>query len=124
MALTGYLMNGICADSETQLLTAFNVQYPVTNNGLITSVNGTIFDSVNSLIGSNFHSTNLITGAVSDVWAVINIIPCDPAIPPLGGTVFDPVLGASYWSFAMTFVFGVFLLAKNAQAIISAVKRF
>ena len=39
-----------------------------------------------------------------------------------GGNVFDPATGAAFWSFAMTFILGVFLLAKNAAAILNAVK--
>jgi hypothetical protein len=41
-----------------------------------------------------------------------------PAVP------FDPVLGGAFWSFAMTFVFGCWLLAKNAGMILQAIKRF
>lgn len=40
-----------------------------------------------------------------------------PAVP------FDPVLGGAFWSFAMTFIFGCWLLAKNAGMILNAIKR-
>lgn len=39
------------------------------------------------------------------------------------GNVFDPTVGAAFWSFAMTFVLGVFLISKNAAAIINVIKR-
>lgn len=40
------------------------------------------------------------------------------------GAVFDPVLAAAFWSFAMTFIFGCWLLAKNSGVILSAIRRF
>ncbi len=36
---------------------------------------------------------------------------------------FDAVLAASYWSFALTFSLGCYLIAKNAGMILSAIKR-
>lgn len=38
--------------------------------------------------------------------------------------VFDPVVLAAFWSFAMTFVVGVWLLARNIGIIFSAIRRF
>ena len=37
---------------------------------------------------------------------------------------FDPVLAASFWSFALCFGVGVYLVAKNIGVIISAVRRW
>lgn len=37
---------------------------------------------------------------------------------------FDPVLAASFWSFALVFSVGSYLVAKNAGLILSAIKRW
>lgn len=37
---------------------------------------------------------------------------------------FDPVLAASYWSFALVFAVGVYLLSKNIGLIVSAIRRW
>ena len=37
--------------------------------------------------------------------------------------IFDPVLAAAFWSFAMTFVVGCWLLAKHSGLIIAFIRR-
>lgn len=125
MAATGFLVNGFCAVDSVQAMNIFASQFPKIagsapsmlsfTSGSFTAPNTFNFTiAVHDLTGNQFQN----------ILHSITLLSCDPAISITGATVFDPVVGASFWSFAMTFVFGVFLLARNAQAIISAVKRF
>lgn len=67
-------------------------------------------------------------GAVMTSAEIVNI---DTQIQTLTAAVaglpanqtFDPVLAAAFWSFAMTFVLGCWLLAKNAGVILSFIRR-
>jgi hypothetical protein len=63
----------------------------------------------------------------SSVWSLSYSAPMPAVNFPdcvLVPQVFDPVLAASYWSFAMTFVLGCYLLTKNAGVILSAIRKF
>lgn len=125
MALTGFLVNGICAPSASQALIAFASEFPKvagSNPDLIAFSGGT-FTAPNTF-NMNLLTHNLNGSQTTNLTHSIILVSCDPVISPLGGTVFDPVVGAAFWSFAMTFIFGVFLISRNAQAIISAIKRF
>lgn len=59
------------------------------------------------------------TKAVSDVATLIAAAATNPANQP-----FDPVLAASFWSFAMTFIVGCWLLAKHSGVIIGFIRHF
>lgn len=56
---------------------------------------------------------------IADVAAVSAVVAASPANQP-----FDLVLATSFWSFALTFVLGSWLLANNIGMILTAIKRW
>jgi hypothetical protein len=125
MALTGFIANGNCIDGSAAAINAIAAPFPIVSGSTpsLVSFAGATFTAPNT-----FDVNMLVQDLTSsNSWNLSHsvILPiCDPAIFLAGGNVFDPVLGAAFWSFAMTFVVGVYLLAKNAGVIIDAIKRF
>lgn len=123
MALTGFIVDGVCQASSAQALLALQANYPVISNGLYISTTGATFVAPNTF---NVTMKTIAVNAATNTLAVKNfsLVQCDPLISLDGGTIFDPVIGAAFWSFAMTFVLGLYLVSRNSAAIISAIKRF
>lgn len=119
----GFLANKICHASSAKAIVALQAEYPVIANGFLISAGTTTFTAPNTF------TIAMRTSAVNNNTATngtkaITLEVCDPAIPIYPGTVFDPIVGAAFWSWAMTFVVGVFLVSKNVQTILNAIKRF
>lgn len=124
MALTGFLANGVCHATSASALTALQASYPWLDNKTVFYVNAATFTAPNTFslsVGSiRLDAVTAVLPAVK----TFTLPMCDPAISIYGGTVFDPVVGAAYWSWAMTLILGLYLLARNAATIINAVRRF
>lgn len=125
MALTGFLVNNVCHATSAQALVAIQAPYPVVAGSapFLVSISGATFTApstfnltlkVHSLVGAQEYLLNHL----------ISLPFCDPAIPLNGLTLFDPVLAAGLWMFALTMVLGVWVLAKNAGIIIDMIKRW
>lgn len=124
MALTGFLANGVCHATSAQALVALQASFPWLDSKTLHYVTTATFTAPNTFnltIGSKLLSGTTVTAPVLKAF---NLPLCDPAISIYGGTVFDPVVGAAYWSWAMTLILGLYLVARNAATIINAVRRF
>lgn len=122
MALTGVLWSNVCYASTADALQAILATPQSIGATYVQGVVSASYDAVNNQfnIGWQYIDMNSFNGTFLTYPPVY---PCDPAISLNGMTVFDPVLGAAFWSFAMSFVLGVWILSKNAGAIMSAIKR-
>lgn len=122
MALTGFWVNGVCTDSQASAVAALNSQFPIVTDA---------FFHTGSAIASGTTAALLTTwtfnlGTVGGTWLmhamIFNFSACDPALYP--STIFDPLAAAAFWSLALTFTLGCWLMAKNAGVILSAIRRF
>ena len=118
----GFLANKICHETSVKAIVALQAEYPIINNGFIISVGTTTFTAPNTFTIA-MRTIAINNNAVTNGTKAITLEVCDPAIPIYPGTVFDPIVGAAFWSWAMTFVLGVFLIAKNAQTILNAIRK-
>lgn len=122
MSLTGFLVNNVCQTSSSAAMTAIVARFPVIDNGLWVSANGITFSSPDNFI-LTLKTTNLNNTSASISNKTFTLVQCDPAVPLPPDVVFDPALAAAFWSTAMVFVLGCWLLAKNAGIIINAIRR-
>lgn len=125
MALTGFIVNHVCQPTVEAAIDGIAAGFPVVagNQPSLVSFSGATFTAPNT-----FNLTLLVHDLTSltqlQMVHPIILVSCDPSLPLDGGTVFDPALAASFWSFGMVFVLGSWLLAKNAGLILSAIKRW
>lgn len=125
MALSGFIVNGNCIDGSAAAINALAASFPVVSGSApnLLSFGGAVFTAPNTFDVSVLVQ-DLTSASTWNLSHSVSLPVCDPAFSLLGGTVFDPVVGASFWSFAMTFIVGVYLVSRNASAIIEAVRRF
>jgi len=124
MALTGFLANGVCHATSASALTALQATFPTTTNNILVWPTAATFTAPNTFTLTLQSLAMNATTATAATAKAIKLPLCDPAISIYGGTVFDPVVGAAYWSWAMTLILGLYLVARNAATIINAVRRF
>lgn len=136
MALTGFLVNigggnaSVCADGAANTIQAIGARFPYVGGSqpVLCNIESSVFTAPD--IFTNTIKCHDLTGNQWYQYAHdLRLMACDPALPVAGVNladpgVFDPVLGAAFWSFAMTFIFGCWLLAKNAGVILSVIRRF
>lgn len=112
--------NGVCYPTVFDATNAFLQQYPrIDNSSAVPKMQeiGSFFQTpigVYYVMISRDVSTNALT-----VYPGTSLI-----VPPCNYVPFDPLLAASFWSFAIVFVVSAWLLAKNAGLIIAAVRRY
>lgn len=119
----GFLANKICYETSAKAIVALQAEFPVIDAGAIISAGMVTFTAPNTFTIA-IRSAVLTNNTVVNSNKAIMLAICDPAIPIYPGTVFDPIVGAAFWSWAMTFVLGVFLISKNIKIILSFIKRF
>jgi hypothetical protein len=123
MAATGFLVNGNCHATSADAAIALQAPFPVVSGNQILSSAGVSFTAPNTFalsLEAAVVDSNMATVGIK----TMTIAMCDPSLPVNGGTVFDPIVGAAFFSMAMTWVFGLFLIGKNAGAILNSIKRF
>ena len=123
MALSGFLTHGQCVADLATTLKLIEADNPMYLNGIVHSITSyTANPSVDGLlqiITLNFYGVSLTaTTAYSAYSKNIYLFRCDPLIPLNGLAPFDAVTAASYWMYAMTIIFGIYLVAHNAGAIL------
>lgn len=129
MALTGFLVNlgggnVVCADGVAATFQAIGARFPYVagSQPLLCSLESTAFTAPNTF--TNTILCHDLSGNTDYLKAhAMALVQCDPAIG-IGGSAFDPVLAASLWSFALTFVFGFWIISKNIGLVMSAVRRW
>jgi len=119
----GFLANKICHATSGKAIVALQAEYPIIDSGFIISA-GTITFTAPNTFTIAMRTIGVNNNTINNGNKAITLAICDPAIPIYPGTVFDPIVGAAFWSWAMTFVLGLFLISKNAKTILNAVKRF
>lgn len=122
MALTGFWVNGVCAASQADAVDLLNSQFPVVTGALFHSGSAVANGTTGALLSVWTFNLSAVGGTYVNHNLSFNFSSCDPVLHV--GSVFDPVIAGAFWSFAMTFVFGCWLLAKNAGAILAAIKKF
>ncbi len=122
-ANTGFLVNNYCHPTLSETLLALQADYPKLVGSFFVSTAGISYSAPNSF-SQNINTVSLDSNKAFSGVKVFSVATCDPAIPIFPVTVFDPIVGAAFWSFAMTFVFGVYLLAKSSGIILSVIKNF
>ena len=118
--MPGASFNGICYPTVLDATNAFYAKFPMLDltggKPFLTS----IATATPSASGVTFTvSTKDLTKGT-----IVVSTPTPLIFPVCTGSIFDPLLAASFWSFAIVFVVSSWLLAKNAGVIISAVRRF
>lgn len=123
MAATGFLVSHKCALTSAQAATLLQADYPQINNGFFINAPTVTFTAPNTF-GVTLKTTMVNNTTTVTAVKTIVVPMCDPnvEIDP-GITPFDPLVAAAFWSFSMTFIFGVWLLSKNASAILNFVRR-
>lgn len=133
----GAFLAGACTPSLGAGYVAANVLANTEYAGLLNVINnglsGMTSAQVNSIltIGSSLAalntSTNLVATNLNNYIAANNasITSLQNQVNLLNpsANVFDPAVGAAFWSFAMSFVIGCYLVARNAGVIINAIRR-
>jgi hypothetical protein len=114
---------GQCFDSPVQAGEYFSAaSFPIVQSGIVYSIQEVQdFGQPYSVLIS-FTAQNLdISGLGGGYQRVVDFLPCDVATftqqSAVSITPFNPVDAAAFWSFGMTLVVGVWLLAHNAGAI-------
>jgi len=133
MALTGFLVNmgggnpSVCADGAANAILALGARFPYVagSQPLLCNLESSVFTAPNTF--TNTIACHDLTG--NQTWTIahpLTLMQCDPTTYGFvtDGSIFDPVVGAAFWSFAMTFVLGLYLFSRNMGAIISAIRRF
>ena len=123
----GYWINGKCYPDSASTVVAFNSMYPKFESFSATSVTNVVLNA----------GVLSYTGAQRDFWGGLTSGPISVSLAAcsveglpdslLGFpsvSVFDPVIGAAFFNFALAFVVGCFLIARNAGVIIDIVKRW
>ncbi len=123
MALTGFVFHEHCLASSNEAILAINTFFPSLTGQAISSLSAVTFTAPNSFTLSTTVVAFTSGATIATYVKTITLQACDPAIPLLPITPFDPLIAAGFWSFAMTFVFGVWLLSKNAGAILNFIRR-
>jgi hypothetical protein len=130
-AATGIFAAGKCWPDPATALLAFQSQYPMQSGNVLYQCTNPTINTTARFFNCSVRATTLSTAGNTTINNIAALYTnCDPAtiptillgVPPVN--IFDPVVGAAFWSFAMSFVLGCFLLAKNANAILDAVKNF
>lgn len=125
MALTGFLVADKCAPDSLEAENALASQFPQylgSTPPVMCSAFNTWYTPATKAYTLVITCHDLTSATQYQFTHDVILQPCDPAINP--PQQFDPLLAASFWSFAMTFVLGCWLLAKNAGTIINAIKRW
>lgn len=130
MALTGFLVNigggnAVCADGAAAAIQAIGARFPYVagSQPLLCSLENSVFTVPNTFTNTilchdlSGNTDYLKTHAMA-------LMQCDPAFPIGGGAAFDPVMALAFWSFAMTFILGCWIISKNVGLIMSAVRRW
>lgn len=119
----GYLVNSVCYETTQEAVNAFFSLQPVEIIPASTS-HFSLFQNVAGV-------WKLSKYTVSNAGSVSLNYSTNVPVPSFSACVFeavnvpfDPVLAAAYWSFALTFSLGCYLLAKNAGMILQSIKKF
>lgn len=124
MALTGFLVKHQCAPTSGDALRLLVADYPVVSSNFLITTMGASFTAPSSF-SQQFRSFRLDATTIYTYTKTFTLPACDPALPVDVGIVpFDPVVAGVFWSTAMVFVLGCWLLAKNAGIIVNAIRRF
>lgn len=127
MAATGFWVLGVCQASSTEAVNAYVSQFPVISANLIINAKPNAFYPPNnfSVILSGSQIDNYMNSFYFGV--SVQFPQCDPLLPAFKTassvsstgtfTTFNPIDAAAFWSFGMTMVVGVWLLAHNAGVI-------
>lgn len=120
--MTGFWVNGTCAASQADAVAVLNSQFPIVTDAFIHI--GYATPSGATGVSLLTYTMNLSVDLAPWITHnnVFNLKACDPAL--YAPSIFDPVTFAAFWSFAMTFIIGCWLLAKNAGLILAAIRKF
>lgn len=122
MAMTGFIVAHQCQPSSAAALIALQADFPIISNGLYITASGATFTAP-----STFNVTLKTTGINSSVTSLGNKIfslpMCDPSIPiDANLTPFDPAVAATFFTIALVFTVGIWMVAKQGGEILSVVK--
>ena len=130
MALTGFLVNigggnAVCADGAAAAIQALGARFPFVTGSqpVLCNLESSVFTAPNNFI--NTITCHNLTG--NQAWTLahdLTLMACDPAFPIGDASAFDPVMAVAFWSWALTFIFGCWIISKNAGLIMSAIRRW
>lgn len=122
MALTGFLVKHQCASTSVDALRLLEADFPVVSSNLLVTSMGVSYTAPASF-SQQFRSFRLDATTTYTYTKTFTLSACDPGLPvDVGITPFDPVTAGAFWSTAMVFVLGCWLLAKNAGVIVNSIR--
>lgn len=124
MALTGFLVKHQCAPTSGDALRLLEADFPVVSSNLLVTSMGVSYFPPSSFL-QQFRSFRLDGTTIYTYTKTFTLSACDPDLPVDVGIVpFDPVVAGAFWSTAMVFVLGCWLLAKNVGIIVNSIRKF
>lgn len=120
MALTGYMIGGLCQATQADALAAFVAQFPKVENGYLLSVTSPMFSTPTN-IGVWVQNENLLTAVYGGAWADFPVSRCDPALSVTPNIDAAGVLSVFSWGFASVVLF--FFLGYTISVAINSIKR-
>jgi len=124
MALTGFLVAHQCAPTSADAIRLLLADFPVVGDRQFTTAVSATFVAP-STFNLTLKSDSLNAATTITTTKTFTLARCDPALPvDVNVTVFDPILAAGIWMFAITVVLGCWVLAKNAGIIIDMIRRW
>jgi hypothetical protein len=123
MALTGFLISNACYPTSASALIALQAPFPMVNNGLIINATGASFTAPNTF-NLSLSSVSIASSTKNAAAAKTMLIPmCDPAVSIQANlTPFDPVVAGSFFTIALVFTVGIWMVAKQGSEILSVLK--